>query len=125
MEIVIIIIQFLASFLGLLTALLSILFFLRLQWPAAAFWFLKLYASALSPLFVVTGVLVTIVGLITSSVFISLIGIYNVVIFCIHIFKVTRPPDSSSNFEKAFGLHWEDKIDPAVKNHLLPRRTLL
>ncbi|OQP66082.1 esterase [Niastella vici] len=52
-------------------------------------------------------------------------GIYNVLIFCIHIFSVTRPPDASSNFDMAFGLHWEDKINPQLKNSFLPGRTVL
>ena len=125
MEIVTIIIQSLAALLGLLTVLLSILFFLQLHWPAPALWFLKLYASALSPLFVLIGVFSTIVGLTTGSLFTSLIGIYNILIFCMHIFSVTRPPDASCNFEKAFGLHWEDKINPGLKNTFLPKRTVL
>ena len=87
MEIVIIIIQSVAVFLGLLTALLSILLFQQLHWPAPVLWFLKLYTSALSPLFVLIGVFSAIVGLATGSVFISLIGIYNVLIFCMHIFR--------------------------------------
>ncbi len=125
MEIITIIIQSLAALLGFLTALLSILFFLQLHWPAPALWFLKIYSSALSPLFVLIGVFSSVVGLATGSVFISLIGIYNVLICCIHIFSVTRPPDASSNFEMAFGLHWEDKINPELKNSFLPRRTVL
>jgi acetyl esterase/lipase len=125
MEIVIIIIQILSAILGCLAALLSILFFLRLRWPAPALWFLKLYTSALSPWLVLIGVFSTIVGLTTGSGFISLIGIYNVLIFCIHIFRVTRPPGTSSSFELAFGLHWEEKINEELKNHFLPRRTLL
>ena len=125
MKIVIIIIQILAVILNSLAALLSILLFLRLRWPAPALWFLKLYASALSPLLVLIGVFSSIVGLATGSVFISLIGIYNILIFCIHIFSITGSPDASSSFEKAFGLDWQDKINPGLKNHFLPRNTVL
>lgn len=125
MEIFITIIKILAVISGCLAALLSILFFVRLHWPAPALWFLKLYASALSPLLVLIGVLVTIVGLITGSVFISLIGIYHVLVFCLHIFKLTRPPDSSSSFEKAFGLNWEESIATKQKKYFLPRRIIL
>jgi xanthosine utilization system XapX-like protein len=60
-------------------------------------WFLKLYASALSPLLALIGLLSIIVGLATGSAFISLIGMYDVLIFCIHIFRVTRSPDFSSS----------------------------
>jgi acetyl esterase/lipase len=75
-------------------------------------------------LLVLFGLLITTVGLATSSVFISLIGIYNFLIFGIHIFSVTRPPGSSSNFDKAFGLHWEDKINPVIKKHFLSGRII-
>ena len=125
MEIVTKIIRFLAVALGLLSVLLSSLLFIRLRWPAPALWFLKLYVSALSPLFALIGLLSIIVGLTTGSVFISLIGFYNVLVFSVHIFIVTRPPGSSSNFEKAFGFQWEDKINPEIKNHFLPGRFLL
>ena len=125
MDIIKLIIQILAAASGCLAALMSIPLFLRLRWPAPALWFLKLYASALSPLLALIGVLCTIVGLTTGSVFISLIGIYDVLIFCIHIFRVTRQPDFSGSFEQAFGLHWENRISPEQKNHFLPGRTIL
>ena len=125
MEIVTIIIQSLAALAGFLTALVSILLFIRLRWPAPALWFLKIYASALSPLLVLFGLLITMVGLATGSVFISVIGIYNFLIFGLHIFNVTRPPDASTNFEKAFGFHWEETINPELKKSFLKRRTVL
>jgi|GEM_PF-4164725 hypothetical protein len=99
--------------------------FFRLHWPAPAFWFLKLYTSALAHWLVLIGVFSTIVGLTTGSGIISAIGIYDVLIFCFHIFKVTRPPSASSSFELAFGLQWEDSINAEQKNRFLPRRTLL
>nr|WP_214460432.1 alpha/beta hydrolase [Flavihumibacter fluvii] len=51
-------------------------------------------------------------------------GLYNIVIYCVHIFSVTRPPAFPGNFEKAFGLHWADKINPGQKNHFLPARAI-
>lgn len=124
METVKLIIQILATVLGCLVALMSILLFLRLRWLAPVMWFLKLFASTLSPLLAFIGVLSTMVGLTTGSVFISLIGIYDVLIFSIHIYRITRPPDSSGSFEQAFGSHWEDRINPEQKNHFLPSRTI-
>ena len=109
---------------GGLAALMSILLFLRLRWPAPALWFLKLFVSALSPLLALVGVLTTIIGLITDSVFITLIGIYDFLIFLIHIFRVTRPPDSTSNFEQTFGSNWENQIHTRQKNYFLPRRMI-
>jgi acetyl esterase/lipase len=125
MEITRLIIQVLATFLGCLAALMSIPVLIRLHWPAPALWILKLFASALSPLLFLIGVLSTIVGLTTGSVFISLIGMYDVVFFFIHIFRVTRPPDVSSSFEQAFGLNWENRINAKQKNHFLPRRAII
>jgi len=110
----------LASF----SALLSIMLFLQLRWPAPALWFLKLYVSALSPWFALTGSLSAIAGVATGSVFISLIGIYVALIFLVHILRVTRPPGFSVSFDQAFGLHWESLINPEQKNHFLPSRRI-
>lgn len=125
MEIFIIFIQVLAAISGCLASLLSLLFFFRLHWPAPALWLLKLYTSALSPYLVLIGVFTSIVGLTTGSVFVSLIGIYNIIVFSMHIFKVTRPPGSSIGFEKAFGLGWEDRIAIEQKKYFLPKRIIL
>jgi acetyl esterase/lipase len=114
-----------AIVLGSLSALMSVLIFLRLHWPAPILWMLKLLVSALSPVFFLIGVLSVIVGLATGSAFISLIGIYVIVIFATHIFNVTRPPDVSSGFEQAFGLNWENRISAEQKNHFLSSRTIL
>ena len=125
MDIIIIIIQSLAALLGFLTAALSILFFRQLHWPAPALWFLKIYASALSPLLLLIGVFSTIVGLATASVSISLIGVYNVIVFSIHIYKVSRPPASSTGFERAFGTLWEKGIRSDQRKYFVARRIQL
>ncbi|MDP1746460.1 MAG: alpha/beta hydrolase, partial [Bacteroidota bacterium] len=119
------ILQIIAVVLGGLTALMSLSLFMQFQWPAPAFWILKIYTSALSPLFALLGVLCTIAGLTTGSIFISLIGIYNMFVFSIHVFRITRPPASSSNFEKAFGANWKNRISSKQKNHFLQTRFLL
>jgi acetyl esterase/lipase len=124
MDIVKIISQVFAAILSGLASLLSIVLFLRLRWPAPPLWFIKLYTSALSPLLFLIGLFTTIVGLATSSVFISLMGIYVGLIYSIHIFRVTRPPDSSSNFEQAFGLHWEGRIGAEQKKYFLPKHII-
>lgn len=125
METIRFIIQILVAVAGSVAVLVSILLFLRLRWPALVLWIVKLYASALSPIFAFVGVLSTITGWVTASVFISLIGIYIILIFFIHIYGITRPPDASSGFEKSFGLDWEKRIRPEQKNRFLPKRTLL
>src|SRR5688500_18478584 len=105
--------------------MMSIMIFVRLHWPAPLLWFVKLYASALSPLLVLIGVLTTLAGLATGSVSISVIGMYDVLVFSILIYRVTRPPDASGNFENAFGSHWEKLLSGNKKNHFLPRRNSL
>ncbi|MEQ1585836.1 MAG: alpha/beta hydrolase [Cyclobacteriaceae bacterium] len=124
MNLILVIIQILGACAGSLVALMSILLLLQLRWPAPALWFVKLYASALSTLLVVIGVLTSLVGLTTGSVFITFIGVYDVFLFSVHIIRVTRPPDSSTGFEQAFG-QWENRIKPEQKKYFLPTRTRL
>jgi len=104
---------------------LSILLFVHLRWPAMVMWAIKLFTSALSPLFAVIGVLCAVVGLMTNSVFISVLGVYDVLIFSIHFIRITRQPGASGNFEQAFGLHWENRINPGQKNRFLRARTVM
>ena len=121
MDFIKLIVQIPASVLGCLAALLSITIFFRLRWPAPALWLLKLYVSALSPIFVLIGSLGIIAGLSTGSTFISAIGIFNVLVYSIHIFLVTRP-GFYCDFEKVFGPRWETFINAGQKNHFLPNR---
>lgn len=125
MSFIIFILQILAIFSGSLVALLSVLLFLRLRWPAPVLFILKLFASALSPVMAAVGVLSTVVGLTTGSVFITMIGIVDVLVFCIHMIRVTRPPQAFCGFEQAFGSHWKKQLRPAQKDHFLSRREIL
>lgn len=125
METIKVTVQILAAAVGSLAALMSIPIFLRLHWPSPVWWIIKLFASALSPLLVLVGVLDVFVGIATCSVFISLIGMYDVLIFLVHIFRITLPPALSSNFESAFGLNWGNHISAEQKKHFLPNRTIL
>lgn len=125
MEIIILIIQIIGGIVGSLVALISLVLFRQFRWPAAAMWGLKVFTSALSPLFVLVGSLTLIIGLATSSVFLSVIGIYITGIYLMHVISVTRPPDSASGFEHIFGLHWKKRIKGGQKKHFLPYRTVL
>ena len=125
MEIIISIIQIIAGIGGSLIAVMSIVLFLQFRWPAAAMWGLKVFTSALSTLFVLTGSVTLIIGLTTSSVFISVIGIYTTSIYLLHVVSVTRPPDSATSFEHAFGLHWKKRIKGAQQKYFLPSRYAL
>jgi acetyl esterase/lipase len=125
METVKLITQIAAVVVGCIAAMMSILFFIKLRWPAAALWIAKLFTSALSPFLILVGVLTTIVGLATNSLFISLIGIYDIFIFSRHIMLVTRPPAASGSFEQAFGLDWEKHIPAEQQKRFLPSRWIL
>lgn len=120
-----IITQIIAATLTGLAALLSILLFTRLHWPSPALWVLKLYVSALSYVIIVIGVLSIILGLTTRSVFITMIGMYVTLIFSVHAFMVTRPPEMSASFENVFGADWEDGLNTEQKNKFLPGRLIL
>lgn len=119
------ILQVTAIVLVSISALMSTLLFLRLRWPAPVLFILKLFASALSPIFLLLGVLSVITGVITNSTFVILAGFYVTSVFLIHVIRVTRPPAGSAGFERAFGLHWQQRIHPDQGNHFLPKRTVL
>ena len=109
---------------GCLAALLSILLFFRLHWPAAMPFMIKLFVSALSPIWALVGGATLLAGMAMGSAFLSLAGLYNLLVYSLHIFKVTRPPDPASNFEKTFGPDWEDRISAEQRDHFLPKRTV-
>jgi acetyl esterase/lipase len=125
METVKLVVQMLAGVAGGLAALASVLLFVRLRWPSPVLWVMKLFVAALSPLLAAIGVLSIVAGLATGSVFISLVGMYDVLVFMLHRFMVTRAPDFPGSFEKAFGLQWEDRIASEQKKYFLPKRTIL
>jgi acetyl esterase/lipase len=118
-------IQILATVLGCLAALMSLPIFFRFQWPSPFLWIVKLFASALSPLFFLIGLLSIVVGLTTGSAFLAMIGIYVALFFFSHIYRITRSPEVSNGFEQAFGLNWENSISAEQKIHFLPRRMIL
>ena len=118
-------IQISAGVVGFTAALASILLFVRLRWPAPVLWFVKLYVSALSPVIACIGVMVSITGLITNSGFTIIIGAYDALIFLTYMYRVSRSPDFSGSFEKAFGPDWESLITPEQKSRFLPSRTVL
>ena len=86
-------------------------------------WVLKVYISALSFVFVLVGVLTTVVGIFANSVFISLLGLYIVVVYTVHIISVTRPPDGRTGFERAFGFDWMKAILSEQMRYFLSKRT--
>lgn len=111
-----------AAVVGFSAALASILLFIRLRWPAPVLWFLKLYVSALSLVLGFIGAVVAIIGLITASGFLTLIGAYDVMIYLTYAYRVSRSPDFSGSFENAFGVHWENHLTAEQKINFLSSR---
>jgi acetyl esterase/lipase len=118
------VIQVLTAIAGCLAAILSVPLFFAFRWPAAAMWGLKVVVSALSPLIGLIGLFTLITGLATGSTFITLIGVYNVMAYAIHIIMVTRPPAASTGFIQAFGFGWQSSIDRRQKQGFLWSRMI-
>jgi acetyl esterase/lipase len=125
MNIIIFIIQLLAIIAACLAALISIPMFFAFRWPAPTMWGLKVFASALSPVFILIGVLTTVVGLATGSLFISLTGLYVFLVYTMHFILVTRPPAFTGNFDQVFGPDWKTSKFSGLTHYFLPNRTSL
>ncbi|MGZ3913957.1 MAG: hypothetical protein ACXVB3_09520, partial [Flavisolibacter sp.] len=67
MEVLKLILQILAAIVGCIAAIISIPLFISFRWPAAIMWGIKLFASALSPVLFLVGLLTSVVGLWTES----------------------------------------------------------
>lgn len=116
-------VQILFAVAGCIAVLVSIPLFFAFRWPAAAMWGLKLFVSALSPLFALVGIVTCFAGIWTGSVFTSCVGIAALWIYVFHIISITRPPAAASGFDKVFGHGWENNITPEKKIYFLPFRT--
>jgi hypothetical protein len=97
----IILLQIIAAIAGCLLALLSIPLFLRLHWPAPVLWAIKLYSSALSAWFAGAALLVTIAGLATGSLFITLPGLNGVSVYDVERFLAVIQAQKDIKKDKA------------------------
>jgi acetyl esterase/lipase len=125
MNILVSVLQIIISSAAFLAALLSVVFFIKSQWPAVTLWGLKVFVSALSSIFMFIGLLTLLVGLATGKSFILFLGAYVTLIYLQHFIGVTLPPASASGFEQAFGRNWKDQILPEQQKHFLPHRRIL
>ncbi|HET9746003.1 MAG TPA: alpha/beta hydrolase [Chitinophagaceae bacterium] len=123
MDTAILIIQIFAGIIGALLALISISLFFPFRWPAAVMWGLKVCASALSPVFLFTGLIILVIGITTGSTFIAITGAYVLLVYLIHLVRVTRPP--AGEFERVFGVKWRKKIKPVQRKYFLTSRNVL
>lgn len=104
-------------------ALITLAILFQLQQPASPLlWGLKVFSSALSPLLFLTGLLCVVVGLFWSWLPVSLLGTYSIIIFGMHMFSITRAPDTGTGFTQAFGHQWEKKIPAGPAIYFLKSR---
>jgi acetyl esterase/lipase len=123
MDIAILIIQLFAGITGVLLAMMSLPLFFPFRWPAPVVWGLKVCTSALSPVFMLTGLVILVVGIATGSTAIAVAGVYVLLVYLMHIISVTRTP--SGEFERAFGIKWNKQIKPGQRKYFLSRRNVL
>lgn len=123
MDIAILIIQLLGGIIGALLALISIPLFFPFRWPAPAMWGLKVCTSALSPVFMLAGLMILVIGVTTGSTAIAIAGAYVLLVYSIHFVSVTRPP--TGEFERVFGTKWNKQIKPGQRKYFLSSRNAL
>lgn len=124
MNFLVMLLQILLTVVCILTAATSILFFIRLRWPAPVWWILKLYASSLSYFIVFTGIICMIAGWTMHSTFLFTIASYIVLVYAAHFLLVTAAPKQSGSFENAFGIQYESRIKPDQKKFFLSSRRI-
>lgn len=115
--------QILVTLLAAIDILLAWPAFYRLRQPTTlALWGIKVFISAITPLLFLTGVLTAIAGLALNWTPAIALGSTGALLFLMHIIAVTRAPDSSTDFEQAFGPDWEKRLPEESKARFLPSR---
>lgn len=110
-------------FLALGNLLMALPMLLRLRQPTSMIlWAIKIFTSSLSPLLFLLGLFLVVLGWITNTNAAAILGGFGSLLFAWHIFKVTRPPNPSTGFEKVFGRQYEALIPKDRKVHFLSRR---
>jgi len=113
----------LATILSGLSLLLSVLFFIQLDIPSEKlppFGVLaKLIAGALSPIWVVIGVVGAVIGWVYQAFCAIPMGILGAGIMTWFIWSCTR---DHNGFEKAFGAGWSDQIPPEQARRMIQKR---
>lgn len=108
-------------FIASLNLLLSRFALLRIHQPTTLLmWMIKVVTSALSPILFLIGIVSALFGWILNFTPLMVIGGLGAVFYLIHIIKVTRPPDPSMGFAKAFEA--KQNLEPQRQSFFLPRR---
>ncbi len=83
-------------------------------------WALKILISALSPVFLLVGIVTVLLAGIAQSIIGLLLGGAGVILYLLHMIAVTRPPLAASGFERVFGKDYIAHI-PEVRKALFFR----
>ncbi|WP_276372231.1 alpha/beta hydrolase [Chryseolinea sp. H1M3-3] len=103
--------QPLITLLAVITVLASLRIFFRIRQPSTpAWWAVKVFVTAPSPILLFAALVCFLYGVSFSSPMISILSGISVLTLFIHIIKVTRSPDVVTGFAQAFGIRWETRI---------------
>lgn len=96
---------------------------IRLRQPTTlSAWLIKVLTSAVSPLLLLAGLIVSAGSIAIGSITALIMGLCGVILYTVHLIRTTRPPDASSNFESVFGENWQHDIPVERKTKFLSRR---
>jgi acetyl esterase/lipase len=111
----------LATSLSGVSLLFSLLFLIHLPKPPLGFLVLipKLAAGALSPIWIVMGIVGAVLGCFYQAFWAIPIGILGAGMMIWYVWRVTR---DHKGFDKAFGAGWQDQIPSQQANHMVKRR---
>jgi acetyl esterase/lipase len=125
MNILALIWQIMAAAAGMLAFLLSIPLLFSFRWPAASMWLLKIVISAFTPMLALAGAIVALIGWLTGSLFLMILGIVVLLMDSLHYFLITLSPDSLTGFEQAFGKDWKKSLSTEQEKRFLSARSVL
>jgi hypothetical protein len=108
----------LATILSGLSLLMSALFLVRPKAQLLFLLFLPLVASAMSPVWTITGLAGALLGWIYGAPWAVLMGILGAGWMAWYVWRVTR---AHTGFENAFGTSWEEQITPEQARKMLKR----
>ena len=111
----------LAYLLSSLSLLLGVMFFVQAKPPPVGFitLFFKILATALSPLWAVTGIVGAVLGWRYQSLGAMAIGLVGTLLMLVYLWRITR---DHGEFGRAFGMGWAASILPEQLRLMVKRR---
>lgn len=85
-------------------------------------WLVKVFTSAVSPVLLLIGIATAAGAMVAGSTVALVIAIVSIVLYAIHLFRTSRPPETATNFESVFGRSWASQIPAKRKASFLRRR---